>query len=557
MKKLLISIALFFTVASQAQVIPVLTKSQNLEVSRQISIAGKVVRKISTDTLLSENSATSIPTEKAVKAYMDNVAGTYINIKKFGAKGDGVTDDKAALQAAINASPTNVIYLPAGTYKVSGQLNFNAQTKIIGAGRGLSIIDNTDSTKYLFSYLTTSGAVDAMTDFLFQNITIRSKYGIRVNESVPPVGTWPQQTILKGGVIRSVEFRGSNMCNVGDPNKFSAIIPSQSSLENYGIAVKLNKVFNCTVENCEIQFYGVAIILDGCDLNKIDNNRFLVNSRHIYSFGHDTFGSQNQINHNDATGNLRIPAFFLDYTMHHTIIDNYFETYYPSGQFIRTESDEGTLIIGNRVDDNTTATPFFSLNPKTRCIVTNNRYNGTNTTPMELRNTAYTPTHKNRLLFVNNAPQFKLADVPATLGDLKFGSLKYNNYSDELGGTAANGFPWIKSVVTNRWVCQTLVGTLLETIYMSKAPYRYDSITCYIMGRYVSPGGGFIVVSYTEDAVTTSLFANFIGFTDSTKAVQKSITFRIPPNAKGDGKLNFEIVNDGFEFESLFIKPLN
>lgn len=43
-----------------------------------------------------------------------------INVKTFGAKGDGVTDDTAAIQAAINASDS--IFFPEGVYLVSSTL---------------------------------------------------------------------------------------------------------------------------------------------------------------------------------------------------------------------------------------------------------------------------------------------------------------------------------------------------------------------------------------------------------------------------------------------------
>lgn len=51
-----------------------------------------------------------------------------LNVKKFGAKGDGVTDDTAAIQAVLNAHPNGqrIIYLPNGTYLVSKTITWPA-----------------------------------------------------------------------------------------------------------------------------------------------------------------------------------------------------------------------------------------------------------------------------------------------------------------------------------------------------------------------------------------------------------------------------------------------
>jgi hypothetical protein len=66
------------------------------------------------------------------------------NVRSFGAKGDGVTDDAAALQAAINALPAagGEILFPPGTYLISATLTLpNKPIKIVGAGRTATVID--------------------------------------------------------------------------------------------------------------------------------------------------------------------------------------------------------------------------------------------------------------------------------------------------------------------------------------------------------------------------------------------------------------------------------
>lgn len=61
-------------------------------------------------------------------------AETVDSVRTFGAKGDGVTDDTAAIQAAINNS-TAIVYFPTGTYRL-GSINMVGQSgrTIRGAG---------------------------------------------------------------------------------------------------------------------------------------------------------------------------------------------------------------------------------------------------------------------------------------------------------------------------------------------------------------------------------------------------------------------------------------
>ena len=67
----------------------------------------------------------------------------YANVKNapYNAKGDGVADDTAAIQNALNACPSDqVVYVPAGSYKISSTLMIQARRTLRGAGMGITII---------------------------------------------------------------------------------------------------------------------------------------------------------------------------------------------------------------------------------------------------------------------------------------------------------------------------------------------------------------------------------------------------------------------------------
>jgi hypothetical protein len=72
--------------------------------------------------------------------------GVYYNVKAsiYGAKGDGVTDDTTAIQAAITAAAAaggGVVWFPAGTYIISTALTVSTNgVSLVGVNRGASII---------------------------------------------------------------------------------------------------------------------------------------------------------------------------------------------------------------------------------------------------------------------------------------------------------------------------------------------------------------------------------------------------------------------------------
>lgn len=84
-----------------------------------------------------------------------------INARQFGAVGNGVADDTAALQAALDfqkAAGGGTVYLPAGTYLIKSSLFIGSKVTLQGAGRGVTTITKPASVA---SLLTANAAANA------------------------------------------------------------------------------------------------------------------------------------------------------------------------------------------------------------------------------------------------------------------------------------------------------------------------------------------------------------------------------------------------------------
>lgn len=65
--------------------------------------------------------------------YYDLDAGSVVSVKDHGAKGNGVTDDTAAVQSALSAATTtNLIYFPAGSYIITSTLFIPPHIRMTG-----------------------------------------------------------------------------------------------------------------------------------------------------------------------------------------------------------------------------------------------------------------------------------------------------------------------------------------------------------------------------------------------------------------------------------------
>jgi len=106
-----------------------------------------------------------------------------VDVKDWGATGDGVTDDFPAIRAALDGNVSNrTVFFPRGTYLISTNILLGANhtgTKIIGDGAtivypGTNSVDGTDWTDAVF-YLESSGGSDRVYSVTIENLTIVPK----------------------------------------------------------------------------------------------------------------------------------------------------------------------------------------------------------------------------------------------------------------------------------------------------------------------------------------------------------------------------------------------
>jgi hypothetical protein len=105
-------------------------------------------------------------TVKATLGQLQEVA----SVTDYGAVGNGVTDDSAAIQLAVNAN--DAVYFPAGTYRVNSPITLKSNNMVFGDGAS-SVIYYTGSATSQGALYANSGSASAYIDNLVvQNIKV-------------------------------------------------------------------------------------------------------------------------------------------------------------------------------------------------------------------------------------------------------------------------------------------------------------------------------------------------------------------------------------------------
>lgn len=188
------------------------------------------------------------------------------NVKDFGAVGDGTTDDKTAIQAALTslASTGGTLFFPSGTYLTSGGLTVPGNVKLTGSGPA-SVI-TCPSTGWLLSATTVAPYfgifnVIGVSNVEISNLRISGTTTQNITHSPKLIylescdnvsihdnkfGDTAYEGIWQGGTftaVTNIKIKDNHLANVGGPNEFTGLPAIQCNMDTATISG--NTLVNC------------------------------------------------------------------------------------------------------------------------------------------------------------------------------------------------------------------------------------------------------------------------------------------------------------------------
>ena len=224
-----------------------------------------------------------------------------LNVKAFGAVGDGVTDDTQALQAALDAvSPTTggTVFVPPGTYCLRGDLFVQrSKTRLLGAGRGASTLTictywNTTAAGYVPAMVNLAGTAGSpLTDITIEHLGFDAT-GLSSDANTPKclAGTYADRVQLKGNLFRN----SGHECIWPNGQSSDDWLIEGNTFTNIAQGAGLNgagSAVTCNVTNCKIMgntFDTVALGIEGpyapllISGNTFTNLQAAVNGLNVY-----------------------------------------------------------------------------------------------------------------------------------------------------------------------------------------------------------------------------------------------------------------------------------
>lgn len=272
---------------------------------------------------------------QALAASKPRPSSSQLNVKNYGAKGDGVSDDTAAIAqalAAVRATANAVVYFPAGTYLVSKALALIGPVAVSGASAATTRLRLTADWGLFYASNTAQVKLSNLT--LDAN-NLPGSYGMWINDAsnvtiancqfvnVANCGVSLQRVSsvwVTSSTFKNIGWSGVRLEDPGDGNAnryvyvqgcaFSNVVASglagHAAVQAHDNPAAVNE--RLWIQNNAIQSRGVGLGLDSMNYGTVSGNRIVGNGvmgEGIAFSGANNLLSGNTINNNFAAGILQ------------------------------------------------------------------------------------------------------------------------------------------------------------------------------------------------------------------------------------------------------------
>lgn len=271
-----------------------------------------------------------------------------LNIKAFGATGDGVTDDTDAIKAAIDAIRTaggGRLYMPRGVYMVSETIQYPSNLYLYGEGKGVSILRAVAGTVFPAQTVTTIAGWDAFRNIrtLLTSDTVESERATVTTNVVLEGFTvdWNNAPYTDGAdnkstcplLIATTDYAYLKNVDVVNavPEEYPAGDTADYPLDTRGEALNFAYSRDCLAEGVELPTSGYRSLVSSMESKRITFRKGRVvsnNERH----GVEPYGT---------------PGSALGEAAELTVLDSYIESSGPRQNDVFSAHRVGRLIVDN------------------------------------------------------------------------------------------------------------------------------------------------------------------------------------------------------------------
>lgn len=199
-----------------------------------------------------------------------------INVKDYGAKGDGITDDTHAIQVAFDAANGHMVVFPPGKYKVTDTLTINPAKvrRIEGAGAYIKFASTLDIPLFDIVGSLTAGTADPSNS---QTISLRDTEimpiisGLALYSETRHYGTGFRIRHVFGAILQDLHIQGFKTGIEFLSHNRNVIISDCHIWDNSLYGIHFNEVsqHQTNITGCHISYSSKCIFVDKGDVHNL------------------------------------------------------------------------------------------------------------------------------------------------------------------------------------------------------------------------------------------------------------------------------------------------